>query len=272
VTAALCCLAAALFTWPGAATLRRARAGRIGAPRKAVGLLGAAHPAAGPALAAAVAAALAAAVSTPLVAVLAAGGAASATRAWAARRRSARDDARLLAVTELLAALTAELRSGRPLEGATLAAARAGGDQELGRALVGAVRGAAGVAPALVGPVEEALARLSAAVRLSARTGASLSGVVAAVEDDLRVRYRHRLELRSAVAAPRASAALLAGLPVLGLAMGSGVGADPWHVLTATGPGQVLLVAGVGLEAAGMAWSRRLVARGTRSAPAAGPP
>src|SRR3712207_9436709 len=43
-------------------------------------------------------------------------------------------------------------------------------------------------------------------------TGASLSAVVTAVEDDLRARHRQRLELRSAVAGPRASAVLLAGL------------------------------------------------------------
>jgi tight adherence protein B len=46
--------------------------------------------------------------------------------------------------------------------------------------------------------------------------------------------------------------------------MGSGVGADPWQVLTTTGTGQVLLVAGVGLELAGLTWSRRLVQRALR--------
>ena len=46
--------------------------------------------------------------------------------------------------------------------------------------------------------------------------------------------------------------------------MGSGVGADPWGVLTGTTAGQVLLVVGVALEAAGLAWSRRLVARALR--------
>jgi tight adherence protein B len=54
---------------------------------------------------------------------------------------------------------------------------------------------------------------------------------------------------------------LLAGLPLVGLAMGSGIGADPWRVLTTTGSGQVLLVAGAAFELAGLAWSRRLVQR-----------
>jgi tight adherence protein B len=46
--------------------------------------------------------------------------------------------------------------------------------------------------------------------------------------------------------------------------MGSGVGADPWRVLTTTGTGQVLLVVGVGLELLGVLWSGRLVARAIR--------
>jgi tight adherence protein B len=48
------------------------------------------------------------------------------------------------------------------------------------------------------------------------------------------------------------------------LAMGSGVGADPWRVLTTTPAGSVLLVAGVSLELAGLEWSRRLVQRALR--------
>jgi tight adherence protein B len=210
-------------------------------------------------------------VGTPLVAGLAAGCAALAARAWQVRRAAARGETRLRALTAALGALAADLRAGRPLEPAVVAAARNTGSDDLGPALLRAVRTAAPPGSARDGPEAAALDRLSAAVRLSARTGASLAEVVTAVEDDLRARERHRLELRSALAAPRASAALLAGLPVLGLAMGSGVGADPWHVLTHTGAGQVLLVAGVGLEVAGMAWSNRLVARVTRSGSPAPP-
>ncbi|WP_170977681.1 type II secretion system F family protein, partial [Blastococcus sp. CCUG 61487] len=106
-----------------------------------------------------------------------------------------------------------------------------------------------------------AVGRIAAAVRLSARTGCSLAAVVTALEDDLRARLAHRAELRAATAGPRASALVLAGLPLFGLAMGSGVGADPWRVLTTTGTGQVLLVVGCGLEAAGLVWAHRLVRR-----------
>ena len=84
------------------------------------------------------------------------------------------------------------------------------------------------------------------------------------MEDDLRARRRHQGDLRAAIAAPRASALVLAGLPLLGLLMGSGVGAEPWRVLTQTGTGQLLLVAGFVLELDGLAWSRSLVARAVR--------
>jgi tight adherence protein B len=268
VTAALLCLAAGLLAWPDPAAARRARIAGPGRPRSVWW----SPDRLGPVPAAAVAAAAGAAVSTPLVAALGAGCAALAARAWRSRRAATREEARLRGLTAALGALAADLRAGRPLEAAAASAARGTGDDELGRDLLGAVRTTSSSSAARAGPEADALQRLAAAVRLSARTGASLADVVSAVEDDLRARQGHRLELHSAVAAPRASALLLAGLPVLGLAMGSGVGADPWHVLTLTGTGQVLLVAGVALEVAGVGWSNRLVARVTRSGAAAAVP
>jgi tight adherence protein B len=264
VTGGLLLLAAALLLWPGPAALRRER-WRSVSRRADAGP----RPAAGvplPAVVAAATGAVAALLSTLLVAVLAGGCAALAARAELRRRAGAREEARLAALGEALAALGAELRGGRSLDEATRAAVAACADDDSGRALARAVRapedGAGETADA--GELGRALGRVAAAARLSARTGCSLAAVVGAVEDDLRARCRQRLELRSATAGPQASAALLAGLPVLGLAMGSGVGADPWRVLTTTVPGQVLLVAGVGLEVVGLAWSARLVRRAVR--------
>jgi tight adherence protein B len=203
--------------------------------------------------------------STPLVAVLGGAAAFLGTRAWLSGRAARESDGRLRSLADGLGALAADLRSGRSLDAATGAAVSACADDACGPSLATAIR--APTAPRSEGedPVlADALARIAAAVRLSGRTGCSLAAVAGAVEDDLRARHRMRLELRAATAAPRASAALLAGLPVLGLAMGHGIGADPWGVLTGTGAGQVLLVAGVVLEAAGLAWSRRLIARAAR--------
>ncbi len=258
--------AAALIAWPDAGALRRARMASVlsrGAVRRhrSVGLRDFRIPPS----AAAVAALTGALLSTPLVALLAGTAAFLGARAWLASRAERGGDGRLRSLADGLGALAADLRSGRTLDAATAAAVAACADPEAGQALGRAIRAPAG---AWSGPADaelgEALGRIAAAVRLSGRTGCSLAAVAGAVEDDLRARYRRRLELRAATAAPRASAALLAGLPLLGLAMGSGVGADPWGVLTGTGLGQVLLVAGVGLEAAGLAWSRRLVARALR--------
>lgn len=254
----------AVLCWPDAGSRRRARIRRVVLPRRPPIALRPSAPTRVPVsfAAAAGATAVAAAVTTPLVAVLAGIGAGLAGRAWARHRDDAAGEQRLGALIGGLAALAADLRAGRSLGEATDAAAAACGDPSTGQDLVRAVRAPDG--PGVAGPLRGPLARLSGAVLLSGRTGCSLADVVSSVEDDLRARHRLDLELRSATAGPRAGALLLAGLPVLGLAMGSGVGADPWEVLTTTTTGQVLLVAGVGLELAGVTWSSRLVRRAVR--------
>jgi tight adherence protein B len=269
VTGALLSAALAVLLWPDRRVQRSRRAALRSSGRPVPALsLPAELPV--PPVAAAAVVAVAAALSTPLVALLVGACAWAGARSWAAARRERTQEGRLAALAEGVAALTAELRGGRALSQATAAAVAASGDEESGRLLARAVRlpetvSVLAAPPAGQGdPLGAAADRISAAVRLSSRTGCSLADVLAAVHDDLGARRRHRQELRAATAAPRASAMLLAGLPLLGLAMGSGIGADPWRVLTATGTGQVLLVAGVGLELAGLAWSRRLVDRVVR--------
>ncbi|RBY96135.1 pilus assembly protein TadB [Blastococcus sp. TF02-8] len=256
---ALLAAAGSLVVWPGGRVVVRDRLARVaGADGR--------HPARRrpplPLVAAMAAGGATALLSTALVAGLAAGCAAVAARGWQERARRAAAAARLAALTEALAALAAELRAGRALEEAVRSAAVDCPDRDCAAALVRAVlapQPEGSPAAADADGTASALDRLSAAVSLSSRTGCSLAAVVSAVEDDLRDRQRRARELLVATAGPRASARLLAGLPLLGLAMGSGVGADPWHVLTRTGTGQVLLVVGVVLEAAGIAWTGRLV-------------
>lgn len=260
-TAVLVAVAVALVVWPDDGPLRRARMVAVAGARRAAG-----RPQLPvPPTAAAVAALAGALFSTPLVAMLAGVAAFVGSRAWLSGRGRHGTDDRLRALADGLGALAADLRSGRSLDAATGAAVAACADGECGPALARALRAPSAPPHGTADPVlREALARISAAVLLSGRTGCSLAAVAGAVEDDLRARHRHRLELHAATAAPRASAALLAGLPLLGLAMGNGVGADPWGVLTGTGVGQVLLVVGLALEGAGLAWSRQLVARAAR--------
>ncbi|MGY1802787.1 pilus assembly protein TadB [Blastococcus sp. SYSU D00922] len=254
--------ALAVLLWPDRQVRRRARVAAVRAD----------HPvrrpptsATGPLAAAVASAVVVALVSTLLVGCLAGVLAFAGVRLRAARAAGRRAVARVRSLTDGLGALGAELRSGRSVDSATEAAVAACADDECGAALARALRAPAAGAPPEVGPaLGAALDRISAGALLSARTGASLAAVAAAVEDDLRAGDRLRQELRTATAGPRASAMLLAGLPALGLAMGSGVGADPWRVLTTTAVGQVLLVVGVALELLGLLWSERLVRRAVR--------
>jgi len=260
VSGALLGAALAALCWPDPRAARRTRVEVVGrsGPREVARV-----PV--PVVAAVAAAAVVAAVGPPLMVGLAAVAAHAGARAWTVQRAARRAEDRLRWLAEGLGALGAELRGGRSFDAAAGSAAAACGDEVCGVALAFALR-APDVAPPpeLDAELTAALRRVSAGVLLSARTGCSLAAVTAAVEDDLRGRHRLHLELRTATAGPRASAMLLAGLPVLGLAMGSGVGADPWRVLTTTVTGQVLLVVGVALELTGLAWSERLVRRAVR--------
>jgi tight adherence protein B len=263
VIGALSMAALAVLLWPDGQARRRLRVRALGDGRTGTGRDSLELPV--PVAVAVVSAAVGAVLSTPLVAGLAAATAFLGTRSWVGRQADRAVERRLESLTEGLGALAADLRSGRPLTDAIEAAVTACADAEIAADLARALR-APGAAPHS-GRDEEvtaALRRVSAGVLLSARTGCSLAAVAAAVEDDLRARQGQRRELRTSTAAPRASALLLAGLPVLGLAMGSGVGADPWRVLTTTATGQVLMIVGVALELTGLIWSRQLLRRALR--------
>ena len=81
----------------------------------------------------------------------------------------------------------------------------------------------------------------------------------------LRAERDQRADLRAQLAGPRSTAVMLAGLPVLGLLLGSALGADPLHVLLHTGAGLGCLLVGGVLEGAGLWWALRIV-RGAEAA------
>jgi tight adherence protein B len=254
VSAALLCLCTAVLTWPQVSAVDRLRV-RTAGPRAALPVAAAVPVAAG---------ALAAVLSTPVVAVLSVVVAGVGVRGWSSRRRARDALAQVGALAESLGVLAAELRAGRPMSDATTTAVAGCPHPATAGALRPALTGGA-VADGLPPEARAALARVVTAAAVSARTGCSLAAVVTAAEDDLRAGLRTRAELGAALSGPRASAAVLAGLPVLGLLMGAGIGADPWRVLTTTPAGAVLLLVGVGLEVAGLVWSGRLAERAARS-------
>ncbi|HEV2886498.1 MAG TPA: type II secretion system F family protein, partial [Jatrophihabitans sp.] len=118
------------------------------------------------------------------------------------------------------------------------------------------------VTAALAG--QRQLASLAVACDLAGRNGVSLARSLAGVQAELAADQRAHRAVRTALAGPRSSALLLAGLPLIGLAMASAMGADPQRVLLHTGAGRLALVVGVTLDLTGVAWtlalSRRAVA------------
>lgn len=103
------------------------------------------------------------------------------------------------------------------------------------------------------------LRRVAGAWALADQHGVPLADLLAGVHADLRWRLAYAGRVGAALAGPRATAAVLTGLPVLGILLGELVGAAPLQVLRSGVLGQVLVVAGVGLAAAGAAWARAVL-------------
>lgn len=173
-----------------------------------------------------------------------------------ARRRKA---ARRQAVIEAVGSWAAELRAGQaPLVGL----ARAFGDTRfIPRALAASAWGG-DVALALRADAQSlddaTLRGLAACWAVASDTGAGLADSL----DRLAASARHeediRVQLQAHLAAPRATARMLAGLPVLGLLLGMGLGGDPLAWLLSTVPGLACVIGGVGLTAAGLWWTARI--------------
>ncbi|OKK18605.1 hypothetical protein AMK16_19320 [Streptomyces sp. CB00455] len=156
-------------------------------------------------------------------------------------------------------ALTAAIRRtaagpGGPgaLETGVLAAAAFGGD------VPGALRLAARE------PGAEGLAGMAACWRVSVDGGAGLAAGLDRLEGALRSERDRQESLRAQLAGARSTAVVLALLPLVGLLIGTGLGADPLRVLLHTPMGWGCLLAGAVLEALGLAWCRRIVRTGER--------
>lgn len=194
-------------------------------------------------------------------------GALLARRAWV-RRTTARARAEERAgAGEALAVLAAELRAGRP-PGASLEAAAAVATGPLAETLLAAARsGRFGADPATclrrgaeASAVPAVLSGLAACWQVCASTGSSLAAAVERLAEGLRAEQVQRLAVEAELAGPRATAAMLAVLPVAGVALAAGLGAQPVHVLLHTPVGMGCLTAGIGLDLLGLWWTGRLVA------------
>ncbi len=100
--------------------------------------------------------------------------------------------------------------------------------------------------------------RLAAATTVAEQTGAPLSGLLDRLEADEGASARIRALADAHAAGARATAWLLAALPAAGIGLGYSIGTSPLHVLLHTTVGAVATVLAVGLQIAGLVWTRRL--------------
>lgn len=174
--------------------------------------------------------------------------------------RTRRQRARAAAVTgasvqEVCELLGAELATGLPVDRCLDEAARVWtpmGQVARAHRLAGSVPEALRAAATLPGAGD--LRLVAGAWQVAAHTGSGLAESLAEVAQTLREREATRRLVRSELASARSTAKLMAALPVLTLAMGSGVGGDPVRFLLATPLGLGCLGVGLLLSVLGLRW------------------
>jgi tight adherence protein B len=184
-------------------------------------------------------------------------------RSRAFRRKRAADEKALNAALGLICA---ELAAGSRTDHALLAAADVAGRFDAAfRAAAHAVEEASDPATALVSVAAGSELRpVAAALEVAVRTGAPVAAVLDRARSDVADRMTIARDLAAAVSGARASAALLAVLPGLGVAMGAGLGAAPLRVLFGTSVGHSVLATGAVLTAVGVLWMERLISGAER--------
>lgn len=139
----------------------------------------------------------------------------------------------------------AVVSAGADVSPQALAVSRMGGD--VPRALRSDARG------------ETLLLSLAALWQVCEGSGGALAAALDRLAAGAREAAKVRREVASQLAGPRATMRVLAGLPVIGVAMGLLMGADPLGFLFGSIWGWACLLLAAALEVAGVVWMRRLV-------------
>lgn len=156
------------------------------------------------------------------------------------RRQRAEATSRRCAV-DAVAGLAAELRAGLSVTKALAAAESALRPPRV-----------VGAAATLIGR------RVACAVEVAETSGAPLADVLDRLDNHLRAMDRARAAAEAQAAGARASALMLAAMPVAGVGLGYAIGTDPFDVLLHTPLGTACLAGAVVLQISGVAWSVRL--------------
>lgn len=197
------------------------------------------------------------------------GFAAAAALAVMAVRRLVRDARRRrekrqthVAVTAWCDAFAAELRAGLPTAHAVVLSC---GDDPRWTAIRSTAQLSGDVAGALrttaARPGARGLRAVAAAWDVSERSGAALAEIVERVAAGLRDELDAAAEVATAMAPARATAKMLAALPLFGMGLGMSMGAHPLAFLLGSEGGLVCLGVGLGLALVGVFWVEHLADR-----------
>jgi tight adherence protein B len=211
----------------------------------------------------------AAALLLPPATVLAVGavGVTSTLRYRRRRRvRRATDEGRTLETA--LDVLVGELRAGaHPVRAIDVAAEEAAGAVAVSlRAVAARARLGADVTAGLRAAARSSALpahwdRLAVCWQLASDHGLAIATLMRAAQRDIAERQRFTARVSSSLAGARATAAILAGLPALGVLLGQLIGARPLSFLLGGHAGGWLLVVGSMLVCAGLLWSDRITDR-----------
>ncbi|QFR97876.1 hypothetical protein GBW32_19875 [Streptomyces tsukubensis] len=183
-----------------------------------------------------------------------------------AREEKRLRDIRADAVITLCGVLAGEVRAGgQPGQALLIAARESGGLGDAEPAVLAAARFGGDVPEMLRHasdqPGAEGLLGLAACWRVAVDRGAGLANGLERLEAVLRSDRDQRADLRAQLAGARSTAVLLAFLPVMGLALGTALGAEPLRVLLHTPAGLGCVAVGGLLEATGLWWALAIVGR-----------
>jgi tight adherence protein B len=189
-------------------------------------------------------------------------------RRFAQRNRDRRRTREAAAMLGALDVLVGELRVGaHPAAAFGVAANEVDGATAAGlRSVAARARMGADVADGIRSVARESALpaqweRLAVCWLLAQGYGLGIATMLQAAQRDLAQRQRFTARVSAGMAGARATAAVLAALPVIGIALGQLIGADPVRFLLSRGPGGWLLVIGVAFACAGLLWSDRITAR-----------
>lgn len=182
-----------------------------------------------------------------------------------ARRRR---NAEAAALQDALDVLVGELRVGaHPVAAMTVAGHEAHGriaeslNDVAARAVLGADVPAGLRAEGRRSPSPGHWDRLAVCWHLAQTHGLAIAALMRAAQRDIAERERFRGRVGAGMAGARATAVILAGLPLLGVLLGHAIGAEPLGFLLSDGAGGWLLLVGTAFVCAGLLWSDRITAQ-----------